>query len=245
MEDGRFIYAGKYNTPDYEMLINQGCQLAIESTMILHNPEVKEKMVELGIRTVVERSSYEDHPLGRTEWVKVYGALLGREAEADAAFRAEVDKIQALEGLESTGKTVAFFYVSSGGNAVTYKTDGYVPTMIRIAGGEYVFTDLGLDDESKLSTVNMNMEEFYAAARDADVVIYNCSIAEQLHDLEEFLALSPVLEDFKAVKENNVWCTTESMFQQTDKMGTIIQEMHAIFAGEAEGNDLHYIFKLQ
>ena len=245
MEDGRFTYAGKYNTPDYEMLIHQGCQLAIESTMILHNPEVKEKMVELGIKTVVERSSYEEHPLGRTEWVKVYGALLGKEAEADAAFRAEVEKIQALEGLESTGKTVAFFYVSSGGNAVTYKTNGYVPTMIRIAGGEYIFTDLGLDDDSKLSTVNMNMEEFYNTARDADVVIYNCSIAEQLHDLEEFLALSPVLEDFKAVKENNVWCTTESMFQQTDKMGTIIQEMHAIFAGEAEGEDLHYIFKLQ
>ena len=245
MEDGRFTYAGKYNTPDYEMLIHQGCQLAIESTMILHNPEVKEKMVELGIKTVVERSSYEEHPLGRTEWVKVYGALLGKEAEADAAFRTEVDKIQALEGLESTGKTVAFFYVSSGGNAVTYKTNGYVPTMIRIAGGEYIFTDLGLDDDSKLSTVNMNMEEFYNTARDADVVIYNCSIAEQLHDLEDFLALSPVLEDFKAVKENNVWCTTESMFQQTDKMGTIIQEMHAIFAGEAEGNDLHYIFKLQ
>ena len=245
MEDGRFVYAGKYNTPDYEMLLHQGCQLAIESTMILHNPEVKEKMTELGIKTVVERSSYEDHPLGRTEWVKVYGALLGKEAEADAAFQTEVDKIQALEGLESTGKTVAFFYVSSGGNAVTYKTNGYVPTMIRIAGGEYIFTDLGLDDDSKLSTVNMNMEEFYNTAREADVVIYNCSIAEQLHDLEEFLALSPVLEDFKAVKENNVWCTTESMFQQTDKMGTIIQEMHAIFAGEAEGDNLRYIFKLQ
>ena len=245
MEDGRFIYAGKYNTPDYEMLINQGCQLAIESTMILHNPEVKEKMVELGIKTVVERSSYEDHPLGRTEWVKVYGALLGREAEADAAFRAEVDKIQALEGLESTGKTVAFFYVSSGGNAVTYKTNGYVPTMIRIAGGEYIFSDLGLDDDSKLSTVNMNMEEFYHTARDADVVIYNCSIAAQLHSMEEFLALSPVLGDLKAVKENNVWCTTESMFQQTDKMGTIIQEMNAIFSGKAEQSELTYLFKLQ
>ncbi len=245
LEDGLFVYAGKYNTPDYELLLNDGCQLAIESTMILHNPEVKEKMVELGIKTVVERSSYEDHPLGRTEWIKVYGALLGKEAEAETAFRSEVDKIKALEGLESTGKTVAFFYVSSSGNAVTYKSNGYVPAMIRIAGGEYNFTDLGLDDDSKLSTVNMNMEEFYAAAADADIVIYNCSIAAQLHTLEEFLSLSPVLEDMKAVREGNVWCTTESMFQQTDKMGTIIQEMNRIFTGEAESEDLRYIFKLQ
>ena len=245
MQDGKFIYAGKYNTPDYEMLINQGCQLAIESTMILHNPEVKEKMMELGIKTVVERSSYEDHPLGRTEWVKLYGVLLGKEEEAEAAFRTEVDKIKALEGTESTGKTVAFFYVNSNGNVVTYKTNGYVPSMIRIAGGEYIFTDLGLDEDSKLSTVNMNMEEFYYTAKDADIIIYNCSIVSQLHTLEDFFDQSPVLKDFKAVQEDNVWCTSRSMFQQTDKMGSIIEEMHAIFAGEAEGEDLHYIFKLQ
>jgi len=245
LANGDFVYAGKYNAPDYEMLLSGGCQLAIESTMILHNPEVKEKMIELGIKTVVERSSYEDHPLGRTEWVKVYGALLGLEDEADALFRREVEKIKALEGLESTGKTVAFFYINSSGGAVTYKTNGYVPAMIRIAGGEYNFTDLGLDDDSKLSTVNMNMEEFFAAAKDADVVIYNCSIAAQLHTLEDFLSLSPVLEDLKAVKENNVWCTTESMFQQTDKMGTIIQEMNAILTGKAEEGGLEYLFKLQ
>ena len=201
--------------------------------------------MELGIKTVVERSSYEDHPLGRTEWVKLYGVLLGKEEEAEAAFRTEVDKIKALEGTESTGKTVAFFYVNSNGNVVTYKTNGYVPSMIRIAGGEYIFTDLGLDEDSKLSTVNMNMEEFYYTAKDADIIIYNCSIVSQLHTLEDFFDQSPVLKDFKAVQEDNVWCTSRSMFQQTDKMGSIIEEMHAIFTGEAEGEDLHYIFKLQ
>ena len=91
----------------------------------------------------------------------------------------------------------------------------------------------------------MSMEEFYAAARDADVAIYNCSIAAQLHTLQDLLDLSPVLEDLKAVQEGNVWCTTESMFQQTDKMGSIIAEMNAIFTGEAEGRELTYFFKLQ
>ncbi len=245
MQEGRFAYAGKYNAPDYEMLLSNGCQLAIESTMILHNPEVREKLIELGIKTVIERSSYEEHPLGRTEWIKLYGALVGREAEAEAAFRAEVEKVKALEGLENTGKTVAFFYVNSIGNVVTYKTNGYVPAMIRIAGGEYIFTDLGLDDESKLSTVNMNMEQFYAAAKDADVIIYNCSIVSQLHDLEEFFDLSPVLAEFKSVREGNVWCTSRSMFQQTDKIGSIIQEMNAIFTGQAEDDGLEFIFRLK
>ena len=244
LASGKFTYAGKYNAPDYELLLHGGCQLAIESTMILHNPEVKDKMVELGIKTVVERSSYENHPLGRTEWMKVYGVLLGREAEAEAAFAAQAEKISALTGLDATGKTAAFFYISTSGNVVTYKTNGYVPAMIRIAGGEYALRDVGLDDDSKLSTVNMSMEQFYADARDADVVIYNCSIVSQLYTLNDFLSLSPVLEDFAAVQSGQVWTTTESMFQQTDKMGDIIEEMHRIFSGTAD-DTMTYFFRLQ
>ncbi len=246
MENGDFVYAGKYNTPDYEMLLGGGCDLAIESTMILHNPEVKEKLIELGINTVVERSSYEDHPLGRTEWIKVYGALLGLEDRAEEIFDEQMAKVKALEALEPTGKTVAFFYVNTQGNVVTYKSEGYLPSMIRIAGGEYIFSDLGAEDDTgKLSTVNMSMEQFYNAAVNADYIIYNCSIAAQLHTIDDLTSLSPVLADFKAVREGNAWCTTESMYQQTDKMGTIIEEMNRIFSGQTDGNDLDYIFRLE
>ncbi len=246
LENGDFLYAGKYSAPDYEMLLDGGCRLAIESTMILHNPEVKEKLFELGIPTVVERSSYEEHPLGRTEWVKFYGILLGREEEAEAVFRSEAGKIADLENLENTRLTVAFFLVNSNGNVVTYKSEGYVAEIIRIAGGEYIFPDLGAGDESKLSTVNMSMEEFYNSARDADVIIYNCSsFGTPLHSMEEFLSLSPVLEDFRAVEEGNVWSTSESLFQRTDAMGSIISEVNAILTGGGDEADMTYFLRLQ
>jgi len=245
LENGDFVYAGKYNIPDYEMLLAGGCELAIESTMLLHNPEVKEKLIEVGIKTVIERSSYEEHPLARTEWIKVYGALLGLEDKADELFNEQVSKVRALEDLESTGKTVAFFYVNTAGNVVTYKSNGYLPSMISLAGATYVPSDLGTDDEGKLSTVNMSMEQFYHTAVDVDYIIYNCSIAAQLHTIDDLTGLSPVLADFKAVKEGNAWCTTESMYQQTDKMGTIIEEMNRIFSGQTDGSDLSYIFRLE
>ncbi len=244
-ENGDFVYAGKYNAPDYEMLMAGGCDLAIESTMILHNPDVREKLIEIGIKTIVERSSYEDHPLGRTEWIKLYGEILDLEAEAEAVFNSEMEKVKGLESLESTGKTVAFFYVNTAGNVVTYKSEGYLPAMIRLAGGEYIFTDLGGDDDSKLSSINMSMEEFYNTAVNADIIIYNCSIVAQLHTIEDLTSLSPVLADFKAVRTGDAWCTTESMFQQTDKMGTLIQEMNRIFSGTTDGSDLKYIFHLE
>ena len=74
MEDGRMLYAGKYNAPDYERILSGSCDLAVESTMIYHSPEVKEQLERLGIPVLVERSSYERHPLGRMEWLKLYGA---------------------------------------------------------------------------------------------------------------------------------------------------------------------------
>ena len=63
----------------------------------------------------MDQSSYEPHPLGRTEWIKVYGALTGRAAQAEAVFDEQTDYLDALTGLDNTGKTVAFFYISSVG----------------------------------------------------------------------------------------------------------------------------------
>ncbi len=245
MNSGAIKYAGKYNTPDYEMLMGEDCDLAVESTMILHNPEVKEKMEELGIKVVIERSSYETHPLSRTEWMKFYGVLLGKQKEAEEAFEREVAVMDKLADIENTGKTVAFFYINSSGGVVTRKSDDYVSKMISIAGGNYIFENLG-DPEKKTSTVNMQMEEFYASAKDADYIFYNSSIVSEVNSIEELTDLSPVLADFKAVKNGNVWCTGKNLFQETDKLGSVINDMHTILTSDDENLDkLDYFFKVK
>lgn len=245
MNAGEIKYAGKYNTPDYEMLMGEDCDLAVESTMILHNPEVKEKLEELGIKVVIERSSYETHPLGRTEWVKFYGVLLDRQEEAEKAFEEEVAVMDELSEIENTGKTVAFFYINSSGGVVTRKSDDYVSEMINIAGGNYIFENLG-DPEKRTSTVNMQMEEFYASAKDADYILYNSSIVSEINSIDELIDLSPVLADFKAVKEGNVWCTGKNLFQETDKLGSVIRDMHTILTSDDENlQTLDYFFKVE
>ena len=45
MNAGTMIFAGKYSEPDYELLVSENCDLAIESTMILHSPKVQEMTV--------------------------------------------------------------------------------------------------------------------------------------------------------------------------------------------------------
>ena len=64
IDSGKMTYIGKYNMPDYEALVEGDCKLAIESNMIYHSPETREKIEQLGIPVLVESSSYESHPLG-------------------------------------------------------------------------------------------------------------------------------------------------------------------------------------
>ncbi len=172
MEDGRMVYAGKYSAPDYELIVDKGCDLALESTMIYHNPEVKEQLERFGIPVLVERSSYESHPLGRMEWIKLYGVLLNKRTEAEAYFNQQLEHLEPVLKQETTGKTVAFFSVTSNGSVTVRKSGDYIAKAIELAGGVYVFDSLEAEQENALSTMNIQMETFYDAARDADVLIY-------------------------------------------------------------------------
>ena len=245
MENGDMIYAGKYSAPDYETILAEDCDLAVESTMIYHSPEVKEKLESLGIPVLVERSSYESHPLGRTEWMKLYAVLLGKDDLAQKFFEDQEEALSEVTGQENTGKTVAFFYINSNGIVNVRKSSDYVPKMIEMAGGKYVFSDLGSDEDTALSTVNMQMEDFYAGAKDADYIIYNSTIDGELKTLDELLTKSPLLSDFKAVKEGHVWCTGKNLFQETTGLGTMITDMHRIFTEEDVPDELTYMHRLQ
>ena len=97
MEKGSMLFAGKYSEPDYETLLREGCDLALESTMIYRSPEVIEKLSALGIPVYIDYSSYEPHVLGRLEWIRVYGALFGHEEKAQQWYASERDRIRAIQ----------------------------------------------------------------------------------------------------------------------------------------------------
>ncbi len=242
IEAGDMIYAGKYSAPDYECILNEGCNLAIENTMIYHTPEVKEKLEELGIPVLVERSSYETHPLGRLEWIKLYGLLFDALDEANAYFDSQVEEITPLLGQVNTGKTVAFFSVNSSGAINVRKPGDYITQMITMAGGNYALADVVPEEENALSTMNMQMEDFYNAAQDADVLIYNSAIEGEITSIDELLAKNSLFAQFAAVKKGNVYCTGKNFFQESTGMAEFVEDMHNVLV-DADA-DLTYLKKL-
>lgn len=245
MEAGDLVYAGKYSAPDYERIVSEGCDLALESTMIYHTPEVQEKLEAFGIPVLVEHSSYESEPLGRLEWIRLYGVLTGEEEKAEAFFEAEEEKLKGIEGEEHSEETVAFFYINSNGMANVRKSNDYVAKMIDLAGGTYIFSELGGEDENALSTMNLQMEEFYAGALDADILVYNSAIDGMIPDLNTLFSKSELLADFKAVKEGRVFCTTQNLFQKSTGMADLIVDLHkVIYEPDVSDEELTYLYRV-
>lgn len=233
MKSGKMLYAGKYSAPDYELLLTQGCDLAIENTMIYHNPEVKEKLEELEIPVLVERSSYESHPLGRLEWIKLYGILFNQYEKAESFFESQKELFNQIVGNE-TSKTVAFFSLSSNGSVVVRKPNDYIATMIKLAGGTYALDEVLPTEENTLSTMHMQMEDFYIASKDADLLIYNATIEGEVSSKEELVKKEKLFEDYKAYKNNAIYCTTQNFFQQSTGLIQFMKDLDTIYNEKEE-----------
>lgn len=243
MKSGKIAFAGKYSQPDYEGLVDGNCRLAIESSMILHSPEVMEKIQEVGIPVFIDYSSYETHPLGRTEWIKLYGFLTEKDTEAEDFFDQQAQIVNDLKDFPNTEKTVAFFYINSTGQVVVRKYDDYIPQMIEIAGGRYVFDDLK-NTENNAASIKISMEQFYDEAVDADYLIYNATIENPLRSMEELKDKSELFEEFKAVKEGNVWTTDKYMYQASDITAELINDINSMLTNGDE-EDMTFLLKVK
>ena len=241
MDQGTLSYGGKYSEPDYERIVEAGVNLAIESTMILHAPKVQEKLELLGIPVFIDRSSYESEPLGRAEWVRVYGLLTGREEEAAQAFDEQKGYAEALAPVpEEDNRSIAVFSINAARQVVTRSREGYLGKMVEIAGGK-LSTPVS---DSSLATETVSMESFYASAEDADILIYNASIEDAPEDLEQLCGKDSILTQFRAVSEGNVWCMRSSLYQNANRTGAILRDLHAIVTGEA-GDETEFFYRLK
>lgn len=232
MESGDMIFCGNYGAPDYETLTAEGCELAIENTMVNHKPEVVEKLEGLGIPVLIDRASYEADPIGRMEWIKVYGLILGKEDVAEVAFNEQKAIVDSMEEYGNTGFTVVACYVSANGQIVCTKGGSSLARMTEMAGGKYILT-ADENDESVKSTVKYGMEEFMTLAGEADFLVYDATI-DHVDSLDDIIDKNAMFANFKAFEEGNVWVMEGSLYQNSNEVGTIVSDIHNMLTGEGE-----------
>lgn len=239
VENGSIGYSGKYSEPNYEMITEAEIQLHVDTTMVANNPEIGEKFDELGIPTLIENSSVESHPLARIEWVKLFGVILGKEAEAEALFEAKKAIYNSCLDTEgATGKTAALGYITSKGKGYARNGGDYLAQMIGLVGGEYIQKDM---KPTESGNSNMTIEEWYDLFKDADYLFY-WNLSQKFYSIQEMIDFNPLFADFKAVKEGHVWITAPDWSQTS--LTNVMQDMYTIFHSDDPNVTTDHLIKI-
>lgn len=227
---------------DYEAVVKARPDLFLTYSIGAVEPPYLAKLRELGIRTVVLSEHLESHPLARAEYVKLFGALTGREAKADSVFTAVRDRYLAGVRSEVTHKVLinipyADQWFIPGG-------DNYMTRLIKDAGGDLLGAVPGKQESSVIS-----LETAYEYAQEADVWLHPgwCTTKEQLRGIHPLFGDFPVLE--KAVWNNTLQRTSgggngywESGPVHPD---LILEDLVKIMSGTVEEVPLHYYLPLE
>lgn len=158
-----------------------------------------ELLKKAGIPAILNGDYLEQHPLGRAEWIKVTGALLGREAEADSVFSViEQEYLSAIElvqhnDLERPSVLAGIMYQDiwylPGG-------DSWAAKLLESAGGRYIFADIEGTGSAQLS-----YEYVLDKAMDAAIWI---GVAD-FPNLEQMGKSDKRYRDFKAFQSGEVY----------------------------------------
>ena len=202
IQAGRIADLGEATSPNIEKMIEIGAELVIASPFQNSSYGPVEK---IGI-PIIEGADYmEAFPLGRTEWIRFYGLLFGKEEMADSIFKETEQAYLSLKDLTanidnrptvlSEKKFGSSWYVPSG--------DSYMAHLIEDAGADYMFKDLPGAGSTPLA-----FETVFDTALPADIwlVKYNPSSEMTYNDLRS--EYTPY-ENFDAFKKKRIYtCNT-------------------------------------
>lgn len=135
------------------------------------------KLKEMGLKVMFNADYLETDPLGKAEWIKLFGALYSKEPAADSIFGSIEKEYQETESLikkyaKGHPKVILglpfrdTWYVSPG--------NSYISELISDAGGNYLWCDTESDE-----SIPMGLENVYIKAMSADYWL-NAGTAENL-----------------------------------------------------------------
>ena len=108
-----------------------------------------------------------------------------------------------------------------------------------------MFGELG-DEKGRRSSISIQMEEFYHAAKDADYLIYNSAVDGGVASIEELIQREALFKDFKAVQENRVWCASRDLYQRSMSVGGMLSDLHIMLSEDAgRQEEMQFLYRLQ
>ena len=203
IEMGKIENVGQANSPNIEKIVS----LQPDALMVSYYDGMQMEGVDrLGTPIIKMYDLQENTPLGRAEWLRFIGRLVGKGETADSIYTAVAKEYEALahEGVDT--KSVkpkvltdliyeGVWYVPGGGS--------YQASFIKDAGGRYF-----KEDDREAVTLNLSAEQVLTQGGDSEIWIIKHFGDEK--DLRKILASDPVYMEIKAYKNGTIYYSDTS-----------------------------------
>lgn len=244
---------GNSMSPNLERIKASGCDLILASPFENAGYGTLET---LGVPIVSCADYMEAHPLGRAEWMRFYGRLLGQPARADSLFAAEDSTYQALLHTLTTSSPInhkpsTLLGLRTGQSWYVPGGESYLGQLVADAGGAYVFAD-----EATTGSVPMDFEAVYSRARDAEVWIFTYAAPPGADGRfvpmtrADLAAQDPRYGEFRAFRDRHIWACNTLAVPYYDVLpwqpATFLRELIAILHPELLPDyRLQYFYRLE
>ncbi len=201
----------------------------------------EDKLLKLGVLCIPNYDWKENHPLGKAEWIKVFGYLFGKEKVAEAYFeKVEKNYLQLSKTAKSFTKKPTVF------SGMVYGDTWYMPAgesfgakLLADAGADYVSKN-----EKGTGSMYYSFEQVFKKNQSTDFWV-NVEVPTK----KEMLKSNGKYQYFKAFQSNNLYSYAHRMnyFWENSAVepDRVLSDLIQIFhQGEVKAESLHFYRKL-
>ncbi|SEA96330.1 iron complex transport system substrate-binding protein [Flavobacterium gillisiae] len=197
IDNGTVKNVGQNEKLNMEMLIDRSPELIVTFGIDNNNPML-DNLTKSGLKVLIQADWMEQSPLGKAEWIKLYGALFGKEKEAKNQFETIVKNYKDALALVATKKPTATVLYGSMYQDQWYvaKANSWVAQFIKDAKANYLWSDV-----AGTGSIGLSFEQVLEKAKSANYWIASGSYKT----VAELNAINPHYSQFDAFKTKQVY----------------------------------------
>lgn len=185
---------------NYELLLSLKPDVVFTYGISGENNQYIEKIRQFGIEVIPLGDYLEEHPLGKLEYLKLFGEILGCRELADSLYISSRDRYLSYREMVSKTEDIPLL-VNAPWKDVWYipGEKSYMTILAKDAGGKILGSE-----KNETRTKAMSIEKVYSFASKAMFWINPNSVAT----LDELKGMNPLFENIESLKKGNVYNNT-------------------------------------
>lgn len=202
IKSGKTVDFGGESAIPFESIVKTKAQLLVFSGFGQEYPQ-SEQLLKLGTVCMPNFDWKENHPLGKAEWIKLFGFLTGKEKEAISYFDSVVEEYNALKrkAKKALNKPTLFSGNLTGDIWFTPAGESFNALLFEDAYANYVYRNT-----KGTGSLELSIEKVLSDNTETEFWInpgYGCTA--------DILKINPKMNYFRAMKHKNVFCYSPKM----------------------------------